>query len=333
MGQISKSVFVTGATGFIGKYLVRSLILEGWSVSILVRDEKIAKQEFGDSCKIVVGDTTQPATLVDIFNDIDIVYHLAALMGHDLPSGEAFLRFRAINLQGTINVVNECKLAGIKKFIYISSTAAMGLLNISVVNENTECVPYTPYQVSKYESEQFVINEFRKNGFPVIVLRPSMVYGPGFKGDFLTIAKLCKTGFFPKIGKGENLSPALYITDLVNALLLFATLGKEGEVYLLSSEQSYSLDETVKIIGETLHEKIRFIYVPVRLALLGVGLLELIYKIRKKHPPVTQRNICSMVTDRIFDISKAKQIGFKQSIPLNVGLANTINYFIDNKYL
>jgi nucleoside-diphosphate-sugar epimerase len=326
-------VLVTGATGFIGKYLVEALLRQGHGVRALVRNKLEARKAFGESCEIFEGDVTIPESLKGCCEGIGIVYHLAALMGHDLPSPEAFERFRSVNLYGTSNLVRECEATGIKRFIHLSSTAAMGLLKETSVNEQSECRPWTPYQVTKYEGERFLLNEYKDNGFPVIVMRPSMVYGPGFKGDFLTMARVCKTGFFPRIGRGQNLSPALYITDLIDALTLFLEKGSLGEIYLISSTRSYSLREVAEIMGGALHKRVRFVYVPIWAALMGAGILEKLYALKKKHPPVTSRNICSAVTDRVFDISKAFAVGFVQKIPLKVGLTQTMEYYMRQNYL
>lgn len=330
---MNKKILVTGATGFMGHLLVQELISQGNSVRILVRDKASAEQLFGDTCEIRVGDITKPETLSKICKNIDVVFHLAALMGHDSPSVQAFTRFRLVNVQGTKNMVYQCKLEKIKRFIYISSTAAMGLAKQPIINEQSECNPFTPYQVSKYESEQYLLQEWQKNSFPVIILRPSMVYGPGFKGDFLTLAKLCKTGFFPTIGKGKNLSPALFISDLIKGLLLFIEKGKVGEIYLLSSEESYSLHEKASIIANCLNKKIIFIYTPKFIMILCSTVLEILFSCAKKHPPVTRRNINSIVTDRIIDIKKAKRLGFNPVVSLKEGLTKTIHYFLEQHYL
>ncbi|MDR2175653.1 MAG: NAD-dependent epimerase/dehydratase family protein [Synergistaceae bacterium] len=326
-------VLVTGATGFTGKYLVPALLSRGHDVRVLVRNESLAQEAFGESCEIFKGDVTVPESLKNCCEGVDTVYHLAALMGHDLPSAEAFERFRRVNLYGTSNLVRECKAAGIKRFVHLSSTAAMGLLKEASADERSECKPWTPYQVTKYEGERFLLNEYEANGFPVIVVRPSMVYGPGFKGDFLTMARVCGTGFFPRIGRGQNLSPALYITDLIGALTLFLEKGSLGEIYLVSSARSYSLREAAEIIGGALHKKVRFVYVPVWAALMGAGILEKLYALKKKPPPVTRRNIRSVVTDRVFDIGKASAVGFAQKVPLEVGLRRTVEYYIQQNYI
>lgn len=327
-------ILVTGATGFIGSYLIPKLLDKKYYVRILVRDLEVAQKIYGDRCEIVYGDITKKETLCGCCDDIDIVYHMAALMGHDSPSTEAFKKFRLVNVEGVRNIVQEAQKVNIKRFIYISSTAAMGLQRNTFINEQTTCKPYTPYQVSKREAELFIINEIEKNHFPAIIIRPSMIYGPGFKGDFLTMAKVCKTGFFPKIGKGKNLSPALYITDLVGALVDFTEKGRIGELYTLSSAESYSLKETATIIGKAIGKKIRFIYIPRWAAVLGAEIVEYFSKLFKKKPIVTKRNILSVSQDRIIDITKVcRDVDYKPEVPLSVGLPKTIQYFIEQNYL
>ncbi|MCI2048195.1 MAG: NAD-dependent epimerase/dehydratase family protein [Lachnospiraceae bacterium] len=331
---MKRLVAVTGATGFMGKRLVQVLLDRGCEVRVFVRDRTRAVEAFGEKCEIVTGDTTDPDSLKGAFDGVDTVYHLAALMGHDLPGEAAFKKFRAVNVQGTKNVAAECRKAGVKHFIFISSTAAMGLIeDVAVVNEDTPCKPYTPYQVSKYECEQYLLQEFRTDGFPVIIVRPSMVYGPGYKGDFLTMAKLCKKGFFPEIGKGQNLSPALYITDEIEGLALLLDKGEPGQIYLLSSEKSYSLHETGEIIGKALGKKIHFVPVSTGFMLFCAGAMEKICGLAGKHSPVTRRNIRSVVTDRVFSTEKIRALGFRQKVGLEEGLTNAVHYFVEQHYL
>lgn len=327
-------ILVTGATGFIGLRLSSYLQSIGYDLRLLVRDKSRLPQKLQESCEVWVADTTAPAALDGCCQGIDIVFNLAALMGHDSPSEEAFARFRKINVEGVKNVVAEAKKRQVKRFIHLSSTAAMGLLNDKLVNEDTPCKPYTPYQVTKWEGEQFLLQEYRENGFPAMILRPSMIYGPGFKGDFLTLAKVCKTGFFPTIGHGENLSPALYITDLIHTLPKCIEHGRSGEIYLLSSEQSYPLRQVSEIIGKALGKKIHYVYAPVGLAVFGAGILEKGLPLLGRKSPVTKRNIQSTVTDRVFDVRKAQEeLQFKQETSLEEGLTQTVRYFLAEGYL
>lgn len=327
-------ILVTGGTGFMGTYLVPLLLSQGHKVKLLVRNVQKAQELVGDRCEIVHGNIEDIATLEGICDGIEIVYHMAALMGHDSPSKEAFEKFRRVNVEGVRNIIRIAKKGNVRKFIYISSTAAMGLQNVVNIDEETECRPYTPYQVTKREAELLILDEVKKNQFPAVIVRPSMVYGPGFKGDFLTISKVCKTGFFPRIGRGKNLSPALYIEDLAEALMRFIDHGKIGEIYLLSSNQSYSLEDTVRIIGKAMGRKICFVYIPKCLALLAADILEKICRILKRNPPVTKRNIESVSQDRIINISKlCRELNFEPNITLSEGLPKSIEYYLSQRYL
>lgn len=327
-------ILVTGATGFVGSYLVPKLIQNGYQVSVLVRNVEKAKKLFDSKCEIIQGNIENIDSIKNCCNQVDIVFHLAAKMGHDSPSAEALKKFRKTNVEGLKNLIEISKKAHIKKFILISSTAALGLQNEPVVDENTPCHPYTPYQVSKREGEILALAEYEKNKFPIIIIRPSMIYGPGFKGDFLILSKVCSTGFFPKIGNGKNLSPALYISDLVEGLACFVEKGKEGEIYMISSAGSYTLRETAEVIGNALNKKMHYIYIPKCLAILGAEILEKICHIVRKKPPVTKRNIMSITADRTINISKISQeLQYYPKIDLAEGLPKTIEYFVEKKYI
>lgn len=328
------NILVTGGTGFMGTYLVPVLLSQGHKVRLLVRNKEKAHRLFGCECELVNGCIEDKNSLEGICDGIEIVYHMAALMGHDSPSRQAFEKFRRVNVEGVQNIIYESKKSSVKKFIYISSTAAVGLQKTVKINEETECRPYTPYQVTKREAELLILQEAELNQFPAVIVRPSMVYGPGFKGDFLTIARVCRTGFFPKIGRGKNLSPALYIEDLAEALTRFIDNGKTGEIYLLSSNQSYSLEDTVNIIAKALSKHVHYIYVPKFMALMGAGFLEKACKLFGKKTPVTKRNIESISQDRIIDISKlCRELNFVPQITLSEGLPRTIEYFKECGYL
>ena len=322
-------MLITGATGFIGQKLVKRLTIEGHTCLCLVRNAEKAKGLLDlSNTEFIYGDIREKLDLSAHNDKIDVVVHLAALMGHDPPSEEAFMKFRSINVDGTENVIDACMAINVKKFIHCSSTAAMGLLTDEVVNEESISKPYTPYQVSKYESELLVNKLYNKYEFPAVILRPSMVYGPGFTGDFLTMAKVVKKGFFPKIGFGKNLMPALYIDDLIDGIIKAIDNAKIGDTYIISSEKSYPLNRVIKIISQEVGVKCKSVFVPTPVALLGSWVLEKGCKLINRQPIVTYRNIKSTVTDRIFDVNKAKEVlGFQQRVSIEDGLSKTIAYY------
>jgi nucleoside-diphosphate-sugar epimerase len=144
-----------------------------------------------------------------------------------------------------------------------------------------------------------------------------------------------KKGFFPKIGFGNNLSPALFIDDLIPPLI---AAGKKETLkhglYIIASEESYPLVRIVKIIARCIDKKVRFIYIPKWCALFGATILEVLCKVAGKNPPVTYRNIKSTITDRTFSINRAvNDLDFKQSITIDSGMEKTIKYFRDEKLI
>ena len=329
------NILITGSTGFIGINLVKRLTEEGHFCRCLVRKNSVIDPlKHLSNIELFYGDVTDKKSLENVFDNISVVYHLAAIMGHDLPSESAFRKFRRVNTEGTRNIAECCVGKGVKKFIYVSSIAAMGLLRKKVVNEETLCKPFTPYQVSKYESELIVKELTEKKGLPGIILRPTRIYGPGFKGDLLTISKVVKTGIFPKIGLGKNLSPSLYIDDLSDCICKVKDKGAIGETYIISSEESYELEKVARIIARALNIKIRMIFIPKSLAIFGAWVLERIFLLFGKTPIATARNIHSSTTDRVFDVSKAKkELGYKQNISIEKGLKKTVEYFKSVGYL
>lgn len=321
-------VLVTGGTGFVGRHLIRVLIQKGASVRILVRKSRNTDEFRNCAVEFVHGDVTNRDSLNGIAKDTDIVFHLAA-MGHVSAVTEAaYKTFFDINVRGTQNLVEECCRRKVKKFIHFSSTAAMGLINQPLVDETVLCQPTTPYQRSKFESEKIIAYKFKELGFPGLVLRPCMIYGPGGTGEFLKFCWLIKKGFFPKIGRGKNLTPMVHVNDVVQASILTAKKGKSGETYLIASSRSFEMDEIRSLIAKHLGVNIPYIYVPYLFASIGAYILETAAKLFNFIPVVTSKNIKSTVIDRTFSIEKAtKELGYIPETDLGHGIEETIAWY------
>lgn len=324
------NILVTGGTGFVGINLISALIKGKHNVRILSRNREKATKLFGESFDVFIGDVTDRDSLKGCCKDVDVVYHMAAKVGNELPSNKEFIEFRKVNVKGVQNIVDECKEACVKKFILISSIAAMGIIQNVIINESSDCKPDLPYQVTKLEGEMVVIKEFLDNKFPGIIVRPTKVYGPGENEmTYLMLAKLCKKGFFFKVGIGNNYQSNVYISDLIQGLVQLIDRGEFGEVYILSSESSIAFCEIANIIGMLFKNRIKFIFIPVWLMALMANIIEKTFLLLHKKPPVTKRNIQAIVTDRVYDISKAKnEIGYKPDISMQQGIINTINWYI-----
>ncbi len=321
-------VLLTGGTGFIGQHLLRALCAAGHGCRVLARPGSDLTPFTDLTLEVVRGDVTDPASLRGIADGMDVVYHLAAAGHVTAQSPDAYARFRALNVDGTRHLIKACRGSGISRFIHFSSTAAVGTVHHPIIDETTLCQPQTPYQRSKYESEQVVLAAWQQERFPAVILRPCMVYGPGGKGEFLKICRLMARGIFPRVGRGANLTPIVHVRDVVQAASEAATRARPGEVYFIASAQSYPAATIRRHVLAALGLRRPYPYVPLWLALAGAHGLETVARWTGRTPLVTRQNIRSTVADRMFDISKAqRELGYRPSVPLDEGIRETVAWF------
>ena len=326
-------VFMTGATGFIGKYIVDRLLAKGYAIRCLIRESSnIDYLKDKPDIQTVVGDITKPETLKGIGDGVSYVLHLAATGHIAAMSEEAFREFVSINEGGTRNLIEAFKGGGLKKFISFSSTAAMGPVGTDIQSEKSIPNPKTPYQKSKLRSEQVALDAF-KEGFPSLIVRPCMVYGVGGKGAFYTFYRLMTKGRFPRVGKGESLTPMAYVTDVADGAIAAMERGKPGEVYILAGAQSYGIDDIRNTIVKYAGGNPPYVHLPKGLAFFGVSALEKLYTLLGKEPIATLENVKSSAADRTFDISKARsEIGYDPRVGLDEGIKKTVGWYKEMGY-
>ncbi len=324
---------ITGATGFVGPYLIRRLAGAGHFARCLVRDQKKAEYLKELPVETVWGDITKPETLDGIADGVDRVLHLATL-GHMSNYTVTESMFMKINVEGTMNVMAQALRSGVKRIVHCSSVAAMGICPESPADETTPCRPHHSYGRSKLQAEQEVLKMCRKDGLPASIVRFSMVYGPGDFRDILRISRMAKKWYLPKIGKRPKLTPLIHAEDAVAGLLLAAEKGSAGEIYLLTNEQSEPFDGILKTIRDALGIQSGPIYVPEWAAMGAARLCETMCRLAGKPPIVTRKNIESTLADRVFSIDKAKQeLGFKPRIDPEPGLRETVEWYIKKGWI
>jgi nucleoside-diphosphate-sugar epimerase len=172
---------VTGSTGFVGQHLVKKLLIdERRQVKCLARKNSNISilKEIG--AEIVFGDVTDRESLKNAIADVDVVYHTA---GH-IENGfrQPYDKLYQINVEGTHNLLEASSKQNVKKFVYFSSMAAVGVRTVEeLVNEEITCQPDTQYGKSKFEAETVVAKYYQEIGLPAIIIRPPMIYGAAEK--------------------------------------------------------------------------------------------------------------------------------------------------------
>jgi nucleoside-diphosphate-sugar epimerase len=319
-------VLVTGATGFIGQNLVKSLLKEGYEVRALVRNPT-KLQIIDPMLDVVNGDITKKETLDSCCKDIDVVYHTAGQLG---GVGVSLSKLMNVNVDGTRNMI-ECSIEeGVKKFVHVSSVAAMGDSPLNA-DETYECKPVTDYDISKYESE-VVVKQY-EDKIAVVILRPTMVYGPGEVTNKAKLYRFVKKGYFKIIGEGKGFMSWLYIDNFIYACMLVMGDNVKAETYIISDERPYTLMEYTYALADELKVK-RPGKIPLNLARTVAKILEFGNKNFGSPAPLTTDRISTLIASRSFDISKAKnELGYNPQINLKEGIKNTVEWYKKEKIL
>jgi dihydroflavonol-4-reductase len=318
---------ITGATGFIGPHLVRKLVALGHTCRCLVRENSNTKKLEDLDIEFVRGDITDAKTLAGIADGVDCVLHMATL-GHMSNFTVTEAMFEEVNVKGTINIMKEALNAGVKKNVHCSTVAAMGICRDVPATEKSQCNPHHAYGRSKLKAEKEVLRLVAENNLPAVIVRFSMVYGPGDWRDMLKLVRMTKKGLFPKIGNRPKLTPLIHVEDAIEGLLSAAQKGNTGEIYLLTNPQSEPFDRIRKIILNALGAYRIPLYVPEWAALLTASITEKTFTLLGKTPPVVRKNIESTLADRVFSIEKAKkELEFNPKIDPVTGIKETVNWY------
>jgi len=250
-------IIVTGGAGFIGSHLVDALIKKGHDVLVLDNLSTGKKENINPQAEFFEVDLRDFNKIRPLFDDVDFVFHEAALPRIPL-SIEKPKETNDINIGGTINVLVAAKEAGVKKFIYASSSSALGGNAKLPMRENDVCQPLNPYALQKYVGELYckIFSDIYK--LPTVSLRYFNVYGPRQPregsyvpviGIFLTQKKQGKP--LTITGDGEQTRDFTEISDVVRANILAMESNKvgRGEVINIGAGKNYSINEIAKMIG------------------------------------------------------------------------------------
>ena len=203
-------VALTGATGFIGQYLLKELPKRGYRLRVLLRRPTTLPSGCAGA---VIGDLAKPYNMSEALADVDAVIHTAGLA--ETMSGVPEDDYRLFNTEATIGFAKAAERARVKRFVFLSSIRAQsGPTADRVLTEEHEPAPTDPYGRSKLAAEQGL----RETGLDWVALRLALVYGPGVQGNMAKLAKLARSPYpLPLAGlKGEH--SLLALDNLIEAI-------------------------------------------------------------------------------------------------------------------
>jgi len=311
-------ILVIGAGGRIGRHLVPALSKKE-KVRVFVKEgERFTEKNI----EVISGDLLDIESLKKAVQDCDVVYHLAAIVYYLAPKELVW----NVNVQGTKNVIEACREFGVKKIIYLSSTAVYGKKHPNPAGENTPCRPTNFYGKTKLEAEKIVIAH---NG---IVLRSTDVFGREFEEGYFTVFSMLEKGKMPIIGKGKNRIQYIHIEDLIQALLAAKNKGKPGEIYLVAGKEIKTQEELLEMCSKYLGCSPPKKRTPKWLLLLMTYFYMTMSKLKGKKPKMIPEYIEKLAADRIFDIKKAeRELGFRPKKTYEQGIAEMVEEYKKKK--
>jgi len=256
---------VTGGAGFIGSHLVDRLVAEGHEVVVIDnlvtgKLENIAGHIENGSVEFHNIDVSDDKIDTGLFKDVDWVFHLAA-MADIVPSIVEPAKYLKANIEGTWNVLELSREAGVKNFVYTASSSCYGIPDIYPTPETAPISPMYPYALSKYLGEELVLYWGKIYNMPVISLRLFNVFGPrhrttGAYGAVFGVFLAQKLAGKPYtiVGDGEQTRDFTYVTDIADALITAAESDITGEIINIGSDGTYSVNDLVSLLeGPVIH--------------------------------------------------------------------------------
>ena len=268
----SKTIFITGGSGFLGINMVRFLLQKNQKII----NYDIAKFDYPEKTKIksFLADIRDKKTLTKAMSGADIVLHFAAAL--PLYSKEDIY---TTEIDGTKNVLESALKNNINKVVYISSTAVYGVPNHHPVYEKDKLIGVGPYGEAKIEAEK-ICNNYREKGLNVTIFRPKSFVGPERLGVFALFYDWAKDGHnFPLLGNGKNRYQLLSVADLCQVIWLSMTINsqKVNDVFNIGAKEFKTMKEDYQSVLDCAGFNKKIICFPAKPAIFILKILEALH--------------------------------------------------------
>lgn len=300
--KLKTKALVTGATGFIGTRLCQ--LLKQQRIEVTAVGRKKAEGTWDHFVECDLADSLENLDLTGI----DVVFHLAG-KAHALSEfREEKDAYYKINVEGTSRLMEKAVRANTSRFIHFSSVKAMGegnadYENSEPINENFRLVPAGPYGQSKLEAEKRVLEACPTIGATII--RPTMVFGPGAKGNLEKMIQAIRRHRFPPLPEFNNQRSMVHVDDLCEiAYLASINDCAIGKTYIAADEHSYSTREIYELICSALEKKPNKYQIPITL-LKSLGYAgDIIGKVTNKRFVFDSDALSKLSSNALYDGSK-----------------------------
>jgi dihydroflavonol-4-reductase len=323
------AVLVTGATGFVGSWLVRELLQRGEEVRVLHRPSSSMEELKGLNFVSRPGDVTDLDSLREACRGVDTVFHLAGVVGYSRAMRR---QMEDVNVGGTKKVIEALQKS--TKLVYMSSVVAVGAsFDRTLLNESSPFNLHSldlGYFETKKAAEDLVVDACRRGRIEAVILNPSTIYGAGDakKGSRKTQVKVAQ-GKFPFYTSGGV--SIVSVHDVVAAVLKAREVGVNGERYILSGD-NITIEELFKKIAALAGVRPPSTHLPT-LVVRGLGKVGDALEAIGKKGPINSENAWTSTLFHWFDHSKATRVLGFQPRPASVALQESIDWMREHGYL
>jgi dTDP-glucose 4,6-dehydratase len=252
-----KRVLVTGAGGFIGSHLTERLVALGAHVRAFVRYNALGawgwlgQSPVRDAIQVVLGDVCDRDSVHEAVQGIDVIFHLAALIGipYSYQTPASYVR---TNIEGTLNVLQAARRHGVERLIHTSTSEVYGTARYVPIDEAHPLQAQSPYAASKIGGDKLVESFHLSFHLPVVTVRPFNTFGPrqSARAVIPTIISQCLAGEKVRLGNLSPMRDMNYVTDTVEAFVRAAVAPEAiGRTINVGSGREVSVENLVVMIA------------------------------------------------------------------------------------
>lgn len=322
---------VTGATGFTGGHLARSLAARGPTVRALVRDPAKAADLAAAGVELAAGDLRDRSAVATAMSGVDVVYHIAAIYRQAGLSSDTY---RAVNARAVGDLVEAAARSGVRRVVHCSTIGVHGDIEHPPANEDAPLKPGDVYQATKLEGEQLARQTAERLGIEITIARPSGIYGPGDR-RLLKLFRGVARGRLPVLGSGEIYYHLTYIDDLVEGFRLCGEHpAAANRTYILAGGEVTTLNQLIALIADVAGVRPPRRHLPVWPFWIAGAVCEALCVPLGVEPPIYRRRVDFYTKSRAFDITRARQeIGYAPQVGLREGIARTLDWYRAHEWL
>lgn len=319
------NILITGATGYIGRHILKRLTDENHYCRCLVRDKSnVDSIKDFKNVELFYGDISQKNTLTHICKGIDVVINSAGILGKWNSTLESL---RPVNAYGIINLSDEIAQNNVGYVVHLSAGGVTGPVHSKIADESYICKPMTPYEISKWEGEKNALRLYHERTLPITVVRPTFTYGLDDPHKLPLFKSIIKRRFI-FIGKGDSLNHPVYIDDLVEGIMLLLERRPIGELFIIGGPHPVTKMDLVNTIGEELGVKTDFMHIPKWITGLSASIMVYLARFFNFDPILTPSRVSMMADNWGYSIKKAKEeLGYSPQTELKEGIAMTVKTY------